>query len=341
MNGSQKKFFQIKALTVTTMQHFRQIEPVPEKEIWAAIGAFDGVHIGHQQLIRSMVRSAQEKDVKTAVLTFYPHPSVIIRKIDEPFYLTSPDEKAEIFRQLGLDYTVTIPFDLQFANLLPEEFIQKLLANMPITRFWVGSDFAFGKKRSGNIQILSELGEQYGFATTVFDYILQDSSKVSSSHIREWVTKGEMEKAAHALGRPYSLQGRVVHGDERGRKIGFPTANLAVWEEKLLPPTGVYATLAYIENKVYHSVSSVGFRPTFINDQEKPLVEVYVHNFNRSIYDLPLQLFFIKRLRPELKFESVSALIEQIQNDVLNAEELLKNVEDQTNLFIGSSAITP
>jgi len=323
------------------MQHLRKIEPILEKEIWATIGAFDGIHLGHQELIRSMVLQAQDHHVKSAVITFYPHPAVIIRQLNEPYYLTSPDEKAAIFGDLGIDYTITIPFDQNFANLSPEDFIQKILLNFPITKFWIGNDFSFGKKRSGNIEVLNQLGHRYGFTTEIFNHIIQDSNKVSSSKIREWVLAGEMGKATIALGRPYSMVGSVVHGDERGRKIGFPTANLSVWEEKILPPAGVYATLALIEGLVYHSVTNVGFRPTFKNNQIKPQVETFIHNFNRSIYELPVQLFFIERLRPEIKFESISAITDQIRKDVQHAEEILKHAENQTSLFIRSAKITP
>ncbi|MHB8133256.1 MAG: bifunctional riboflavin kinase/FAD synthetase [Anaerolineaceae bacterium] len=323
------------------MQHLRKIETIFEKEIWASIGAFDGVHLGHQQLIGSMVQLAKKIGVKTAVITFYPHPAVIIRQINEAYYLTSPDEKADIFDDLGIDYTITIPFDKNFANLSSEEFIQKLLFSIPITQFWIGNDFTFGKKRSGNTEVLNHLGLQYGFKTKIFDHILQNSNKVSSSKIREWVLSGEMGSATNALGRPYSLIGSVIHGDERGRKIGFPTANLSIWEEKILPPAGVYATLALIEGKIHHSVTNVGFRPTFKNNQIKPQVETFIHDFHKSIYELPVQLFFIERLRPEIKFESISAITDQIKKDVLHAEEILKNAENQTSLFIGSSKTTP
>jgi len=323
------------------MQHLRNIETILEKEIWASIGAFDGVHLGHQRLIRTMVQMANEKRVKTAVITFYPHPAVIIRQINEAYYLTSPEEKAGILGDLGIDYTITIPFDKNFANLSPEEFIQKLLSNIAITKFWIGNDFTFGKKRSGNVEILNQLGLQYGFKTKIFDHVIQDSNKVSSSKIREWVLTGEMGKATKGLGRPYNLVGSVIHGDERGRKIGFPTANLSIWEEKILPPAGVYATLASIKGKIHHSVTNVGFRPTFKNNQIKPQVETYIHEFHKSIYDLPVQLFFIERLRPEIKFESISAITDQIKKDVLHAEEILKHAENQTSLFIGSTKTTP
>ena len=323
------------------MKHLRKLEPIQEEEIWVTIGAFDGVHLGHQQIIRTMVKDAHINNIKTGVITFYPHPAVVVRKLKDAFYLSSPDEKSEIFNDLGVDYTITIPFDYEFSKLSPEDFIQKLLLNIPVSQFWIGNDFSFGNNRTGNTIVLEQLGLRYGFKTVISDHVTQDSEKISSSKIRNWVHVGEMELATQSLGRPYSLTGVVIHGDERGRKIGFPTANLSVWEEKLLPPAGVYATLAVVENQVYYSVTNVGFRPTFKDNQIKPQVETFLHHFNQSIYDLPVQLFFIKRIRPEIKFESISAITEQITQDVQNSEEILRHAEKQTSLFIRSATINP
>lgn len=323
------------------MHHIQKLEPIKEKEIWATIGAFDGVHLGHQQIIRTMISEAKKKNIKTAVITFFPHPAVVVRNLDVAYYLTSPEEKSKIFSDLGIDFTITIPFDVNFSKLTPEEFIQQILKNFPISQFWIGNDFTFGRNRAGNTQHLQYLGSQFGYSTVIFDHVTKDSKKISSSDIRIWIQNGEMELVTQALGRPYALTGVVTHGDERGRKIGFPTANLSVWEEKILPPAGVYATFALIENKPYYSVTNVGFRPTFKNNQIKPQVETFIHNFNRSIYDLPVQLFFIKRIRPEIKFESVSAITEQIKKDVLQSEEILRHAENKTSLFIGSTTVTP
>ncbi len=323
------------------MKHLRKLEPIQEENIWVTIGAFDGVHLGHQQIIRTMVKDAQINNIKTGVITFYPHPAIVVRQLKDAFYLSSPDEKSEIFNDLGVDYTITIPFDYDFSQLSPEEFVQKLLLNIPVSQFWIGNDFSFGKNRTGNTVVLEQLGLRYGFKTVISDHLTQDSEKISSSKIRNWVREGEMDLATQSLGRPYSLTGIVIHGDERGRKIGFPTANLSVWEEKLLPPAGVYATLAVVENQIYYSVTNVGFRPTFKNNQIKPQVETYLHHFNRSIYDLPVQLFFVKRIRPEIKFESISAITEQITQDVQKSEEILRHAEKQTSLFVRSATINP
>ena len=165
------------------MKHLRKLEPIQEEEIWVTIGAFDGVHLGHQRIIRTMVKEAQICNVKTGVITFYPHPSVIVRQVKDAFYLSSPDEKSEIFYDLGVDYTITIPFDYAFSKLSPKEFIQKLLLNIHVSQFWIGNDFSFGKNRTGNTIVLEQLGLRYGFKTVVSDHVTLDLEKISSSKI--------------------------------------------------------------------------------------------------------------------------------------------------------------
>lgn len=323
------------------MIHLRALEPLPQKLIWATIGNFDGVHLGHQALINSMVQQAQKVGAATAAITFYPNPAVVIRKIKEPVYLTSPDEKAAIFESMGLDYTITLPFTNEFSALSAEEFIQQLLECCPIKQFWVGEDFTFGHQRSGNTTILTQLGKKYGFSTVIFPHLLQNSEKISSSDIRKLLNHGEMEKVTKELGRPYSITGIVRQGDQRGRTIGFPTANLEIWEHKLLPPAGVYATFASVDGVIHHSVTNIGYRPTFIDDQAKPQVETYIHNFNKDIYNLQVKLFLMARIRLEQKFESVSTLINQIQRDVNESEELLSHVKTPPSIFIGSTKTSP
>ncbi len=322
------------------MIHLRALEPLPHKNIWATIGNFDGVHVGHQALIHSMVQQAHKVGSSAVAITFYPNPVVVLRKIEDPVYLTSPEEKATIFESLGLDYTITLPFTHEFAALSAEEFILQLLNNYSIKQFWVGEDFTFGHHRSGNTDVLAQLGKKYGFTTVVFPHKLQDSEKISSSEIRKYLNLGEMKAVTKELGRPYSVSGIVKQGDQRGRTIGFPTANLEIWEHKLLPPAGVYATFALVEGSLYHSVTNIGYRPTFIHNQKKPMVETYIHHFDKNIYDLPVKLFLIERIRPEQKFESVTALINQIQRDVYESEEILSHAEIPSSLFTGSPKTT-
>ncbi len=317
------------------MKLFRELAPLSIPGLHAAIGTFDGVHLGHQQLIQAMVKQAQNNAVGCAVITFFPIPAIVIRHIQTPITLTSPEEKAGLFEMLGVDYTYTLAFNQQMAKLTPSEFIHSLVSNLPIKKLWVGEDFTFGHQRSGNTTVLKELGAQYGFEPIIVNHFLQNFEKISSSQIRRWLASGELDSANRALGRPYSLGGIVKQGDQRGRTIGFPTANLAIWQGKILPAAGVYATFALVEGKVYSSVTNIGFRPTFVENETNAQVECYIHNFERNIYDLPVQLFFVERIREEKRFKSVSALIQQIQNDVTQSEEILNHVEFKTGLLTG------
>ncbi len=317
------------------MKHFRELAPLFIPGLYTAIGTFDGVHLGHQHLIQTMVNKAQSNGMGSAVITFSPIPAIVIRHIQTPVTLTSPEEKAVLFEMLGVDYTYTLTFDQQMAKLTPSEFIHSLISNLPIKELWVGEDFTFGYRRSGNTKVLTELGKQYGFEPIIVNHVLQNSEKISSSQIRSWLASGELHLTNRALGRPYSLSGIVKQGDQRGRTIGFPTANLDVWQGKTLPAAGVYATFALVEGKVHSSVTNIGFRPTFIENETNAQVECYIHNFDRNIYDLPVQLFFVERIREEKRFESVSALIQQIQNDVTQSEEILNHAEFKTGLLTG------
>lgn len=240
------------------MEHLRKLQSVNANRIWATIGSFDGIHLGHQHIIRSMIDEAKQNNIATAVLTFYPHPAVVLRNLPLPFYLTSPDEKAAFFGQLGIDFVFTLNFDLDMASLTPQQFISSIQKNIPVRQFWIGSDFRLGKEREGTVPILRELGKIYSFEINDIDHIKQSNQKISSSTIREWVRQGKLNLVNQALGRSYSITGNVIHGDSRGRTIGFPTANISIWEGKLLPPSGVYATIANI-NRQRHVLISPGF----------------------------------------------------------------------------------
>ncbi|HSM24689.1 MAG TPA: bifunctional riboflavin kinase/FAD synthetase [Anaerolineaceae bacterium] len=308
-------------------------KPLKNQVMYATIGAFDGIHKGHQQLIRSMVRHAKEKYAETLVVTFHPHPAVVLRSIAMPFYITSPDEKEKIFRSLGIDHVISIEFNLSMSNQSPEQFLMPILEQYPITQFWLGSDFALGKNRSGNLSTLIEIGKTKGFTIHTFQHLEDNGGKISSSKVRQWILSGDFLQVTQALNRFYSVEGVVIHGDSRGRKLGFPTANLDIWEGKLLPSPGVYATWIEIDGLVHQSVTNVGIRPTFDNQSTQIKVETYIHKFNQEIYKNHVKLHFVEKTRNEIKFESVDQLINQIQKDVIQAEEILKNATKPTNLF--------
>ncbi len=315
------------------MEHLREIKTIRGEQIWATIGVFDGVHLGHQKIINTMVAEAKKNHITTAVITFFPHPAVVLRKLSMPFYLSHPDEKAAVFQNLGIDFTFTLNFTPQMAAMPYQDFIQLLTDHLLLKQIWVGSDFALGKGRVGNTTALRELGKTLGYQLVEFPHIMGEDQKISSSQIRTWIEEGQIPKANQALGRPYSIQGSVVHGDSRGRTLGFPTANTTIWPGKILPPKGVYATFAEIDQKVYKAVTNIGYRPTFEDQQFEARIETFVLGFSETIYHKPMTLSFIERLRPEMRFENKEALINQINQDVQNAEEILKNVPQTPSLL--------
>jgi len=315
------------------MGHIENIKPKDNQVVFATIGAFDGVHIGHQYLISSMVKQAREKNAKTLVVTFHPHPVIVLKSIPMPFYISSPGEKEQIFHDLGIDYVLCLKFNKDLAKYSPEQFLDIVLNEHPVKQFWLGVDFALGKNRSGTIPVLKEIGKEKGFTIVDFQHLEDDSEKVSSSKIRNWILEGNFPQTTRALNRYYSINGVIIHGDSRGKKIGFPTANLEIWKGKLLPSPGVYATWIEIDKKVYPSVTNVGVRPTFENQMDQPRVETFIHDYSQDIYNNQVKLHFVEKTRIEKKFESVELLIQQIQKDVKQSEEILKHANQPPGLF--------
>lgn len=312
------------------MEHFRELEPIRGKSIWATIGVFDGVHIGHQKIIRSLVDAAQQTNKAAAVITFHPHPAVVLRQVPMPFYLSSPEEKAAQFEKLGVDFTFTLKFTPEMAAMPYTDFMESITNTLNLEQLWVGSDFALGKGRQGTTQALTELGNKLGYKLIEFPHVTSQQEKISSSTIRKSIQIGDIRQANQALGRPYTLHGTVIHGDSRGHTLGFPTANLTIWPGKILPPKGVYATLARLDGQVYQSVTNIGYRPTFENDEFLTRIETFIIGFSENIYQKPMALSFIEWLRPEMRFKDVNGLVHQIKKDVKQTEELFKN-EPQTS----------
>ncbi len=315
------------------MNHINGVNASKNQVVYATIGAFDGVHIGHQHLVRSMVKQAQEDSVQSLVVTFHPNPAVLLRSLPLPFYVTTPSEKQSIFHQLGVDFVLDLNFTKKMAGMDPDQFIDMLLNQYSINQLWLGKDFALGKKRSGNLTVLREIGKEKGFSIIDCPHVEDANGKISSSEIRNWIITGNFPPTTRALNRYYSLEGKVIHGDARGKKIGFPTANLKIWEGKLLPTPGVYATWITIDDKILPSVTNVGVRPTFESTDAIPRIEAHILDFDKDIYKKQVQLHFVENIRIEKKFNSINELIDQIQRDARRAEEFLKNVKKQTGLF--------
>lgn len=304
-----------------------------DQVVYATIGAFDGVHFGHQKLISAVVKKAQADHVKSLAVTFHPNPAVVLKSIPMPFYITSPQEKEEVFRSLGVDCVYCLKFTKEMSGFSPEQFLDIILEKYPVKQFWLGEDFALGKNRSGSIDVLEEIGKNKGFSIHKFAHILNNGEKISSSVIRDWISQGNFYFVTNALNRYYSVYGNVMHGDSRGRKLGFPTANIDIWNGKLLPSPGVYATWIEVNNAIFPSVTNVGVRPTFDDQSNQTRVETFIHDFSKDIYDNQVKLYFVEKTRAEKKFESVELLINQIQNDAKQSEEILNHAIKPTGLF--------
>lgn len=281
----------------------------------AAIGTFDGVHLGHRLLLESCTAAAKENDLVSAVVTWDRHPSVTVAPDEVPPLLTSTDRKLELMEEIGLDVVVVLPFDSDFASWSPERFVEEVLAGALSAReVFVGSDFRFGQKASGDATRLTELGHLRRFEVRALDLMQMNDEKVSSTAIRAAIAAGEVEAAATSLARPYDVDGVVVRGDGRGAGLGYPTANLEIDPLLARPAQGVYSGRIRVQGAWHRAAVNVGKNLTFGGEVIR--VEAYILDFEGDIYGEEVRLEFWLRLRDELKFDSVPALIEQMDRDV-------------------------
>lgn len=305
------------------MQHVGSLEHLSVKNAWLTMGTFDGVHRGHQEIIRQLTAGAHAQNAPAAVLTFDPHPVAVLRPDKAPPLLTSAHERAELFARLGVDIVITHPFNHEVAALSARDFLQKLQTHLGFTQFWVGYDFAMGHNRDGNIPTLRQLGAEMGFHLHVVEPITFDGKTVSSSQIRKLIAAGQMEEVTERLGRPYQLSGIVVEGAKRGRTIGIPTANLAPDPKRAFPARGVYACRTWINASPVLAVTNIGLRPTFENGSAQTSIEAHLLDFSGDLYGQPLTLEFVAHLRDEQKFSGIEALVHQIQQDIVAARQIL------------------
>jgi len=291
------------------------------QETVLTIGAFDGVHRGHQALIGAVIDRARASNRLSGVLTFHPHPAMVLAPERAPRYLTTPGEKAALLERLGLDVLVLHPFNREVASTPAEAFIATISDRLRLRELWVGPDFALGRNREGNIARLGELGQKFGYELHVVQPVLGEEQIVSSSRIRSLLLEGRVVEAADLLGRYPSLSGEVVVGAQRGHALGYPTANLQVRPERAVPADGIYAVLAILGGERYPAVANVGVRPTFDNGER--LVETYIFDFDQDIYGCDLVVEFVARLRDELRFTNIGELIEQMGRDSDAARSIL------------------
>jgi len=306
------------------MQHVTSLADAhPSGPTIVAVGMFDGVHRGHQHLLRRLVQTARDRAFIPAVLTFFPHPDVVLGRASGRYYLTSPQQRADLLGELGVELVVTHPFNEEVRHMRAAEFVDRLLAHLKLRELWVGPEFTLGYRREGNVAFLRAEGARKGFSLEVVDLVTNDGNGnvISSSTIRAALAEGDVAAATRRLGRPYRLEGEVVHGDGRGRTIGFPTANLDVWDEQFLPLKGVYAGWAHLNGETFMAVSNIGNRPTF--NGGVVTVEAHLLDFDRDIYGERLAFDVVAFLRPELKFNGVEALVAQIRQDAIEGRALL------------------
>ena len=308
------------------MKIFRHIEDPsfsPSGTV-VTMGNFDGIHLGHQALVRNTVEESKRLGYPSTVLTFDPHPLKVLAPEHAPRLILSYEDKMALFQSLGVDMVIAQRFDRQFASLAADEFVRRFLVErLKIKKLWVGRDLRFGQGRKGATDDLLRMAPDAGFEVGVLDPILIDGVRISSSRIRQWVEEGRVDEVRPMLGRYHFVSGRVVTGHRRGRALGFPTANIASQTE-VIPLNGIYATLFQLENKQWLSVSSVGFNPTFGDGPRT--VESFILDFEGDLYGESVKLSFVKRIRDEKKFVMVKDLTEQMHEDVRRANAVFKEL---------------
>lgn len=302
--------------------HYRSLEEVNLENSWLAVGVFDGAHRGHQEIISRLVQGAHADGTLAVILTFDPHPAIFFGK-GEIKLLSLPGERARLLGNLGVDVVITHPFDMGVANTTAFDFMNDLKERLGLKHLVLGYDSTLGKDREGNATRLTEIGSELGYTVETVSALGDESGVISSTEIRKLITVGKIDEAARLMGHPYSLQGLVAHGDRRGRTIGFPTANLNYASEKVVPAGGIYACWAYMGDEKHKAAINIGTNPTFTPDKTTMNVEAYLLDFDRDIYGEILQLEFVERLRDELKYTTVDALIKQIELDVEQTREIL------------------
>ena len=302
---------------ITDIRKFKNIKPPI-----ITLGKFDGVHKGHQKVLRAVKDRAAKLKFPSVVYTFEPHPLKIVTPHKSPLLLTTLKEKIELIKASGIDYLILARFTKEFAAQHPREFVSDILVKqLAVKEVLVGHDYAFGKGKKGTIEYLKKLGQEFGFKVYIIPAYKKRGFIVSSSKIREYIQNGKMKEAARFLGRPYTISGKVIKGRNIGKHLGFPTANIEIHNE-LIPKDGIYAVRVILGNKIYKGAVNVGFAPTFHTN--KRAVEAHIINFKQNIYGKKLKIEFIQRLRGEKTFKSTEGLAIQIKRDVEKVKKILR-----------------
>lgn len=295
-----------------------------DKKSIITVGTFDGVHLGHQEIIKILNSVKQNKGLRSVIVTFDPHPQIVLRNKDKDIkILSTTDEKIKIFESYGIDLVYVINFTKEFSQTSARDFYIKYLINgVGMTDLVLGYDHMFGKNREGNFDTLAEMAQEFDFNVDKVEEFTFNGAHISSTEIRNFLQTGEIEKANDLLGREYSIEGEVIHGDKRGKELGYPTANLKVDEFKLVPKNGIYAVSVEIGdakytgkyNGKYNGMMSIGFNPT-VSDTDSIKIEVNIFDFDKEIYGKKIKVNFIEYLREEQKFNSLKELTEAMASD--------------------------
>ena len=296
----------------------------PQGNTLLTIGVFDGVHLGHQHIISELKRQALKEQLISGVVTFRHHPRIVLSSKRKVTYLNSIEERVAILKELGIEMVVLLSFNNDIAGLSAGEFCALLQKHLRMKGLITGPNFAMGKGREGDTATLKKLGQEMGFTFSVVATFTQDKELISSTTIREALEQGEVKRVNKLLGRTFSLSARVTTGDERGRVLGYPTANLSFNSDRAIPARGVYVTKAFIDKRSYQAVANIGKRPTF--GGKKLTIEVFLLDFDENLYDREIRIELIDSLRDEIKFASADELKEQIARDVALSKSILDGI---------------
>ena len=293
-----------------------------QKSSAVTIGVFDGVHLGHRHLMSRLKEVADRQNLISIVLTFSNHPSSVLRSDFEPQYLTGIEKRIKLIEETNVDHVLQSTFDIELSKLPARAFVQLLKESLKMEVLVAGPDFAMGQGRKGNIAYLENLGHEIGFSLNIVEPLVSSTGEiVRSTSVRDSVSSGDVERSKVLLGRPYSISGTVIKGDGRGAHLGFPTANLAMTQENLLPLDGIYATWAKFDGRLYKAATSIGNRPTFENTSRS--IETFLIDFDGDLYNSELNLQFVQRLRDEVKYTNIEDLKNQIRLDVIETQRIL------------------
>jgi riboflavin kinase/FMN adenylyltransferase len=303
--------------------HYHSLDNLNIQNAWLTIGIFDGVHRGHQEILHQLVSGAHSISAPAVVLTFSPHPAVVLGGKTDFKYLTTPEERLELLGSFGADIVITQTFDRLLADQSAIAFMLRLSQTLDLRHLVIGYDTALGRGREADAARLKEIGSVLGYSVQEVPALTDSSGVISSTRIRRAVLAGDVSAAKSDLGRPFSITGTVIHGDGRGHTINIPTANIQIPRDKILPAFGIYACRAWLNGQPHLAATSLGVRPTFYGDPPAPTIEAHLLDFHQNLYGQIVKLEFMEYLRSEEKFNSVDALVKQIQKDISQTRKIL------------------